>query len=128
MQDHKPLRYSIRLTDEGVNNLRIAICQQAAIDWRNTQIKLRKMESQYPYCILCGYDGNCLWTGIRGKGSCRTRPSLKDEYRETAELFRETEAFLESDWCEELSGLDKGYLLVELRKRKPRPLQRGIKL
>ena len=124
----RPRTSAVTLTDEGAVNLTIAICQQAAIDWRNAGLKLRRMEKKYQYCILCEYDGKCMWTEIRSKGLHRTRPSLKDEYRETEELYRETEEFFESDWCEELTGFDKGYLLAKLRERNPKTLKRGIKL
>ena len=125
-QDRDPLRIS----DEGIIKLRIAIVQQAAIDIRKCEKKLARMEKKYPYCVECEHDGSCMWRDTRKKGKTRqfARSSLKEEYDATIRLKEDAENFLASDWCEEISGITNGYILDRLRRETTRTRQKGTRL
>ena len=123
MQDYGKDSYGLWF-DEGINRLRIAIVRQAAVDWMFYRKKLKHYTEKYPYCIGCTEYYDCFWTRNQKYG----KPSLKSAYETAKDQVEETERFLESDYCEWLCGVEKGYILERLRKEEPKLKKRKYEL
>ena len=81
----------MRLTDEGANELRIAIVQQAVKDYQHYTLLLRK------------YD--------RRKVNKASKAYLQAEKERN-----DAREFLLGEWCEQLANFDSGYLLAQAEK------------
>lgn len=98
-----------------------AIVQQAVIDWTYYTKRVRQFEDKYPYCTNCDGDEKCFFFKSKTFG----RKSLMMEYRLAVSMVQEVERFLESDFCEWVSGIDKGYILNRLKREPIRVRQKG---
>lgn len=106
-----------------MNNIKIAIAHQAAYDWCRAMKKKAKMERMHRHCIECEYhkahpDTECWWTRSRVTGRT-AKIAAKHEYEQALSTIAECERFFLSDWCEYLSGMEKGYLLNRLKREMP---------
>lgn len=106
--------------DEAIIRLKNAIVQQAVIDWTFYTKKVEKFEAKYPYCTKCE-GAECFFTAPKKFG----RHSLMMEYRLSLDTVREVEEFLESDYCEFICGVEKGYILNRLKKEPFKVRQKG---
>lgn len=116
--------------DEAIIRLKNAIVQQAVIDWTFYTKKVEKFEAKYPYCTKCNVqawdsrtedEAECFFTAPKKYG----RHSLMMEYRLSLDTVREVEEFLESDYCEFICGVEKGYILNRLKKEPFKVRQKG---